>query len=168
MLQNVQTLLTDMNLPVQLVDASVKMLDTQVRRDVDRFATYAGRLKHALWIREGVTGEKLSQARLAELVEGKLGKSFRQTTAGGWLAGAMPRGDASQLALAEVLGVDPGWLYYGAKSRAPAPEIPAHLRDATEGIQQTRPHHGRALPDLAAQERAHASENRKRRRGNGG
>jgi transcriptional regulator with XRE-family HTH domain len=123
-------------------------------------------LKHALWVYEGLTGEKPTQSRLAELVGKALGKKkFRQTTAGGWLAGAMPRTPEAQLALAEALRVDPGWLYFGPKSRAPAPVIPAHLVGAANGIeqraQQTLPHHGHSLPDNSPQ------AGKRRRKGNG-
>lgn len=91
-----------------------------------RFRTFKGRLEYALWVRQGVTGEKPpSQAQLGEMVGKAGGKVSSQTAASGWLSGVMPRDLDTQLALARVVGADPGWLFYGPQhSAAPAPEVP--------------------------------------------
>lgn len=138
--------LTSSILALQMVNASVTMLDSRARVVSDRFGTYRQRLRHALWIRQGVTGEELTQQRIAELVGAEAKTSFRQTTAGGWLKGKMPRDLETQLAIARVLSVrpvfvDPGWLYYGpAHSKAPAPIVPEDLRGTEATSRDPAPH----------------------------
>lgn len=112
----------------------------------DRFSTYKDRLKHALWLRQGVTGEKLSQGRLAGLVGAEAGRTFSQPSAGAWLKGTMPRDNDAQLALSRVLSVgkvlvDPGWLFFGPHhSRAPSPVVPEELRGSEPIARDPAPH----------------------------
>lgn len=82
---------------------------------------FAERLRHAIWLLGRPPGKSPTQSELAQSVQNEIGKSVSQATVAGWLAGAFPRSIESMLALAEVLDVDPGWLYFGEASKAPAP-----------------------------------------------
>lgn len=65
--------------------------------------------------------------------------SIHEDAAKGWLAGGEPRDPRVAVALAQVLHVDPGWLYFGGTSAAPAPAgyVPTK-RLTIDGEVQTR------------------------------
>lgn len=146
-------MLTEHNLAIQPLKSSVKMLDSESEALDKRFKTFKGRLDYALWVRQGVTGEKpLSTTRLGELVGEAGGKTSSQTAASAWLRGVMPRDEATQLALARVAGADPGWLFYGPEhSDAHAPALPVNGRHATAS--GGRPYFGSAAHKAAIEKR---------------
>lgn len=66
---------------------------------------------------------RVTQTEVVSRVSRRLGgRAFSYPTGSRWFtAGDVPRELDVQIALAEELGVDPGWLYYGPYSAAPAP-----------------------------------------------
>jgi transcriptional regulator with XRE-family HTH domain len=69
----------------------------------------------------------LSQAWLGAEVGRELGAAepVTQSTISKWMSGASaPQDTDTMVALAKVLEVDPGWLTFGAASKAPAPHDP--------------------------------------------
>lgn len=66
-------------------------------------------------------GRDVSQTQLAELVADRLhGKPRDQSTVGRWFRGAMPDAVTIQ-AIADVCGVEPGWLAFGRGPMLPPP-----------------------------------------------
>lgn len=64
----------------------------------------------------------VSLAEMGELVGAKLGREgFTATAVSRWMSGLQEPELAAIDAIADVCGVDPGWLAFGARSQAPAP-----------------------------------------------
>ncbi len=83
------------------------------------------RLFAAWYLYQARQGEQLSQEWLAEAVSKQLGLDtpITQGAVSRWLKGEGPN-ITTLGALAVVLEVDPGWLAFGAASKAPAPSDP--------------------------------------------
>jgi transcriptional regulator with XRE-family HTH domain len=95
-------------------------IDTRLER-----AAFAERAQSAFW-RATAKRRGLSQTELGRAVGARVGRLYKQPTVADWLSGSLPRDVASMIALAQELGVDPGWLYFGEASKAPAPgDVPA-------------------------------------------
>lgn len=90
----------------------------------------------ALWSRER---GQVSQREIGERVGARLGReAFSQAAVSRWFQGRMPDWEVL-LALAEVCGVDPGWLAFGARSAAPAPpNAAARLAEPAPRSDQSR------------------------------
>lgn len=73
---------------------------------------FGERLKRARGLHLARTGEDPTQAELADLVGGLVGRTFDQTTAGSWFKGRIPQ-TVTIAALAEVYGVRAAWLAFG-------------------------------------------------------
>lgn len=95
--------------------ASNRMADEEMRK----------RLFRAWWSYQAAVGGERSQEWLAEAVSNELGlkEPLTQSAVSRWM-----RGEGISLkklvALAKVLGVDPGWLAFGEDSKAPPPADP--------------------------------------------
>lgn len=104
--------------------SSVNSSSYTARRRLPDLASYPGRVTYCLGLlalREGVT--RISQEDIAARVEQRIGKRYPQPTVGRWLK-RWPKEVEVMVALAEVLGADPGWLYFGpGASSAPAPTL---------------------------------------------
>ena len=89
-----------------------------------------------LWFRwQAIHGRELTQTELAKTVGKLLGNdNLDQTTVGRWFRQTEPDLETIN-ALARALGpgVDPGWLAFGADSKAPAPNSP--VLDATTRLE---------------------------------
>lgn len=87
--------------------------------------TVKERAQHAfavLSLREGSPGsvtQPILAKRLTQRLKRK--KPLGASTVGKWLNGTLPSKTSLMVALARELGVDPGWLYFGGASEAPAP-----------------------------------------------
>jgi transcriptional regulator with XRE-family HTH domain len=88
------------------------------------------RLFFAWMLYQAKTGGAKSQEWLAEAVSKQLGLKqadyLTQSSVSRWLKGEGPSIKVAA-AIAKVLGVDPGWLVFGAASQAPRPSNP--MRD---------------------------------------
>lgn len=75
---------------------------------------------------EGRVGRRVTQADLAVMVSARLEergrKGVTQSAVARWFDGTVPD-DHKLLALADLYGVDPGWLRYGALSAAPQQRV---------------------------------------------
>lgn len=116
---------------------------------------FANRLRRAFRAFEDRLGRDVTQTELGELVGQAMGKdAITQQSVGRWFAGTLPD-HPHVVALATVLGVDPGWLSYGSGEDngggsiakppvAPTPELPrtpwreTH-REILPPIQRTAP-----------------------------
>lgn len=89
---------------------------------------FGDRLFTAMLVLQGTSREKISETELGRRVAALLEreKPFSQTAVSGWLDGAFPE-VVTVGAIAEVCGVDPGWLAFGEKSKA-EPPIAAPVR----------------------------------------
>jgi transcriptional regulator with XRE-family HTH domain len=89
----------------------------------DRAAQLAERILQARLAYSMATKSKVSQEALGALVSERLGREQRITgaTVSRWESGGAVPDLATVEAIAEVCGVDPGWLAFGEKSAAPAP-----------------------------------------------
>jgi transcriptional regulator with XRE-family HTH domain len=88
---------------------------------------FAGRLRRAFRAYEDRVGRDITQTELGELVGAALGEDpITQQSVARWFAGTLPE-HPRMVALAKVLGVDPGWLSYGSgeeEGRQAAPRVP--------------------------------------------
>ena len=67
-------------------------------------------------------GKKVTTGQLGELVAERLGRSpLSAATISQWMSGTQAMSLEAVRAFAEVCGVDPGWLAFGAASRALGP-----------------------------------------------
>jgi hypothetical protein len=74
---------------------------------------FATRLRRAFRAFEDHLGRDVTQSELGELVGQALGEEpITQQSVGRWFNGTLPE-HVRMVALADVLGVDPGWLSYG-------------------------------------------------------
>jgi transcriptional regulator with XRE-family HTH domain len=103
-------------------------------------AGFPSRLRRAFRAFEDRLGRDLTQTELGEMVGKQLKEgAISQQSVARWFAGTLPE-HARMVALAEVLGVDPGWLSYGSGEKdAPMRDAPP----ATEPV--VRPDPGNAL-----------------------
>src|SRR6185312_8864442 len=83
-------------------------------------STVQERARFAFYSRKR-TEPGLTQDEVARRVGRAVRRTFTQSTAQRWFAGGLPRDTRTGVALANELGVDPGWLYFGGASGAPAP-----------------------------------------------
>ena len=75
---------------------------------------FAARLRHAFRAYEDRLGRDVTQTELGEIVGTAMGEApITQQSVARWFAGTLPE-HPRMVALAEVLGVDPGWLSYGS------------------------------------------------------
>src|SRR4051812_21629410 len=75
---------------------------------------FAARLRKAFRAYEDRVGRDVTQTELGALVGAEIGEGpITQQSVGRWFAGTLPE-HARMVALADVLGVDPGWLSYGS------------------------------------------------------
>jgi transcriptional regulator with XRE-family HTH domain len=86
---------------------------------------FRDRLFRAWYLFQAREGGERSQEWLAEAVSAHLGleDTLTQSAVSRWLNGAVPP-LGTIVALAKVLGVDPGWLAFGKDSAAPPPSDP--------------------------------------------
>ncbi len=77
---------------------------------------------------------------------------IRQSVMTEWFNGAIPREAETMVALAQALGVDPGWLHYGEYSRADGP--PSILKKLEQTNQAVAGMEGAAAVDAAAKKDA--------------
>src|SRR6185312_949436 len=84
-------------------------------------STVRERARFAFYSRKR-TEPDLTQDEVARRVGRAVRRAFTQSTAQRWFAGGLPRDTRTGIALASELGVDPGWLYFGDASGAPAPD----------------------------------------------
>jgi transcriptional regulator with XRE-family HTH domain len=92
---------------------------------------FASRLRRAFRALEDRLGRDLTQTELGEMVGKQLREdAISQPSVARWFAGTLPE-HYRMVALAQVLGVDPGWLGYGSgedegdqPARNAAPRVP--------------------------------------------
>lgn len=84
-----------------------------------------GRRCHlALALRGATEQSRVSQADVMRGVEAMTGQRFSDATVSRWFGGMFwPQEPTVMLALAKVLQVDVGWLYFGDYSSAEGPEL---------------------------------------------
>lgn len=106
--------------------------------------TLAARMFFALNETERRLGRRRTLTEIGDGMAIRLGKpagAYDPSVVRRQLRGVEPRTREERIALAEELGVDPGWLYFGSASKAPAPggwvvTAPA-VRRATEATPET-------------------------------
>lgn len=87
---------------------------------------WAKRLTLALLLKQLADGvARITQGEIAAGVAKALGHVPTRQTVSLWVRGETAPDSETQIALAEWLGVDPGWFVAGERSAAPAPETPA-------------------------------------------
>ena len=88
--------------------------------------TFPSRLFWAWSLLQSRLGRSVSQTWLATEMGKELGQGpLSQSTLSGYFTGKFQPTDLDRyIALAKVLGVDPGWLAFGEASAAPAPPNP--------------------------------------------
>lgn len=102
------------------------MLVMRARRRMAKDRNWRERLLRAWLEHERRTGGGFTQEWLAEAVSRKLKleEPLSQSAVSRWFRGSVPRDVAAVVAIAELLGVDPGWLLFGSASHAPPPADP--------------------------------------------
>lgn len=75
--------------------------------------------------------EKVTQTELANRVGRRVGRTYTQTAAAGWLRKTIPRDLETQEALASELDLDPSWLYF-ERGLAPAGWVESRANDPME------------------------------------
>ncbi len=97
--------------------------------------TLADRLFLARNLLERRLGRKVTHRKLGEVIGQRLHRApFSAATVSQWMSGKQPLSLSAALALAKLCGVDPGWLAFGAASRAPGP--PGRTRKAVPLIDE--------------------------------
>ena len=96
---------------------------------------FAARLRQAFRAYEDRLGRDVTQTELGEIVGKAMGEApITQQSVARWFAGTLPE-HPRMVALADVLGVEPGWLSYGsgeegeqsAKKRSSPPVTPVPI-----------------------------------------
>lgn len=109
---------------------------------------YKDRLNRSFLLYQARQGGRVSQEELAKRVGKRAKRPYTQSAAKGWLVdGVVPSDLESQLALAQELEVDPGWLYFYPFSQAPAPP-------GADFIAQTKKTRGKLAVDLKGERKA--------------
>lgn len=95
----------------------------RVARRMIKDREWRDRLFRAFLLRQLRAGGELTQEWLAASVsrELRLKEPLTQSAVSRWFKGAVPRDLATIIAIAKLLGVDPGWLAFGSASQAPPP-----------------------------------------------
>jgi transcriptional regulator with XRE-family HTH domain len=107
-------------------------------------------------------GRRITLAEFGRLIAERLGREtpFAATAVSKWEAGLQLPAPEVIEAIAELTGVDPGWISHGEKSAAPRPELqPTNLPSEEPG----RSPSGSA--DKLAKERAETQSTKPKRRG---
>ena len=90
--------------------------------DAEHLQAFAQRLALVLNMRRLLGKQTISQADVAREMEA-LGVAVSDGTISRWFQGKFwPSDPRNAIGLARVVGVDPGWLYYGEYTTAAAPE----------------------------------------------
>jgi transcriptional regulator with XRE-family HTH domain len=78
-------------------------------------------------------GRRVTLAEFGRLIAERLGRGtpFAATAVSKWEAGLQVPAPEVIEAIAELSGVDPGWISHGEKSAAPGPQLPSTLSGAT-------------------------------------
>jgi transcriptional regulator with XRE-family HTH domain len=112
-------------------------------------------------------GRRVTLAEFGRLIAQRLGRPrpFAATAVSKWEAGLQVPGPEIIEAIAELTGVDPGWISHGTKSAAPTPALlPAEVPDLAARRPEQRPVRP-ARTAKRAQEWARARPVKSRRRG---
>lgn len=105
---------------------------------------FAGRLRRAFRAWEDRMGRDATQTELGELVGEAMGEeAISQQSVARWFAGTLPE-HPRMVALARVLGVDPGWLSYGsgeddAGNQPAMPNVPPRVPQNAKRIEPSDP-----------------------------
>lgn len=85
---------------------------------------FGRRAKLALQYQAFKLGDRRTQADVLREFQAMTGDAVNDATVSRWFSGAFwPADPRHQLALARVLGVDVGWLFFGDHSQAPGIEL---------------------------------------------
>jgi transcriptional regulator with XRE-family HTH domain len=82
---------------------------------------------YALWAK---VNPKSTQADFAKAVSSRAGRSFTANSVLGWLRGAVPRELETMVALATIVGVPAGWLFFGEERDHPMVDAVDTMRRA--------------------------------------
>ena len=132
--------------------------------------TYQQRAARAFLLLAVREGRRITQGELADKVAATLGRAVTQGAVAKQLGGTVPEGLDAMIALASALGVDPGWLYFGSASAAPAPvgadfAEAGHTRDGIPMVAEKGPQYRGAKK--TSQRLAKPGKDTKKKRGHG-
>lgn len=110
---------------------------------------FAARLREALGLTAIAENGQPTQAFLAQLIVGE-GGQITQPSAGNYLrAVTLPATIEQMLAVARAVSADPGWLFFGAESGAPAPTL-ERARERAEERRAAAAERARQMPTGAS------------------
>jgi hypothetical protein len=135
---------------------------------------FGQRAKHARALSDVVRAQhglpRASAVQLAIEMAEIVGETINDRDTGRYLRGeSVPGSLVRQWGFAMVLGVDPGWLYFGAESQAPAPTLdaPSPMGIATQPVTRAAEHPPTGVARLGGKEVPERGPPKRRKRSNG-